>query len=190
MRRWISGMLLAIFALHSAGCATLIGTTQQQIQVHTYPPMPAHCGLANSKRSWRIANDIPLKVERDSSDLQITCVNQSYAGQAVGDYTVQPWTFLNLITGLLGLVGFGVDAATGAMFSYDNHITVPMQPRQSMAPSAVQPRLAPQPQGQMPHAGTMPHNAPHAVPHTTPSTTPDYSQRYQAQPRLNLLHSP
>lgn len=79
-----------------------------------------------------------VSVSKSKSDINIRCARPGYQ-DAIGviPSNFQGWTVGNILLG--GIVGFGVDAATGAMNDYPNSFQVPMFPeQQAAAPPVVQ----------------------------------------------------
>ena len=75
-------------------------------------------------------------VKRSKEDVQIRCVKAGYQdGISLIPSGFQGWTVGNIVFG--GIIGLGVDAATGAINDYPNAFQVPMQPTTSMPTPAV-----------------------------------------------------
>jgi hypothetical protein len=118
------------------GCSTLIEGESQELQLRTDPPSAANCTLKNDRGNWSAASPSTATVLRSSSALDIACRGHNSSGSIKHSADAEAVTFGNILLG--GLVGLFVDAATGAMFSYDDMITVPMQNAAMRAPTAIQ----------------------------------------------------
>ncbi len=68
-----------------------------------------------------------MKVDKTKEDILIRCTKTGYQDAvATIPSDFQGWTLGNLLIG--GVIGLGVDAATGAMNEYPHSFTVPMYP--------------------------------------------------------------
>ena len=66
-----------------------------------------------------------VTVERSKNDIQVRCVKDGFQdATAVIPSNFEGWTVGNLVFG--GIIGVGVDAATGALNDYPNAFQVPM----------------------------------------------------------------
>jgi hypothetical protein len=121
--------IAALAALGTAlsGCATIIEGTTQSVAVATQPEIGAHCALANSEGTWYLDTPGNAIVHKTKNDLTITCKKDGFQDASL---TVSPHfngaTVGNVLAG--GLIGVGVDAATGANFTYPLNVIVPMTP--------------------------------------------------------------
>ena len=77
-----------------------------------------------------------VTAHKTKNDLNISCTKAGYAdGKQVAVSHFGGATFGNIIAG--GIIGAGVDAASGANYYYDSPITVPMgEPAPPPTPSA------------------------------------------------------
>jgi hypothetical protein len=126
----------AIMALGVAvsGCATIIKGTTQDISVNTTPVGGADCTLVNSEGTWYLTTPGTAKVHKTKTDLDITCKKDGYApGHIVAISHFNGTTAGNILLG--GVIGIGVDAASGADNEYDTTpFTVPLGPLTDGAP--------------------------------------------------------
>lgn len=137
---------VAALGVALSGCATIIKGTHQSISVNTTPVDGAKCTLVNSEGTYYVTTPGTVTVDKTKSDLQITCTKEGYAdGHAVGVSHFNGTTAGNILLG--GVIGLGVDAASGADNEYDNLITVPLGTSLStMTPApALTPYSAPPP---------------------------------------------
>src|SRR5689334_17904090 len=137
------------FAL--SGCATIVEGTTQPVSVSTTPEQGAQCTLVNSQGTWYLTTPGSTTVHKTKTDLNITCARSGYEpGHVVAASHFGVTTFGNAIAG--GLVGVGVDAASGANFHYDSPIVVALG-----APTTAQTATA----DPWPPTGAIPQSAPH-----------------------------
>lgn len=121
--------LAAVAALGVAlsGCATIVEGTTQPVSVTTTPQSGAQCTLANSQGTWFLTSPGSTTVHKTKTDLNVTCVKPGFQpGHVVAISHFGATTAGNVIAG--GLIGMGVDAASGANYHYDSPIVVPLGP--------------------------------------------------------------
>jgi hypothetical protein len=125
-----------------SACASIIKGSTASIGVTSPPVTGAICTLSSSQGSWQITTPGSVTVERSKSDIQITCKKDGYQeAYAIIPSNFEGWTVGNLIFG--GIVGVGVDAATGAMNDYPNAFQVPMTPLTSVNSAPIAPPAPP-----------------------------------------------
>jgi len=134
------GALAAVAALGIvlSGCATIIDGTTQSVSVNTTPESGAQCTLTNSQGTWYLTTPGSTTVHKTKTDLDVTCTKSGYRpGHVVAASHFTGKTAGNILAG--GLVGVGVDAASGANYHYDSPIDVPLGDRDTAsAPSPAQ----------------------------------------------------
>ena len=85
----------------------------------------ANCKLTNDKGTWFVTSPGSVTVGRSFSDMLINCEkDKQEPGVASVKSSTKAMAFGNIIFG--GLVGVGVDVATGAAYDYPTMITVLM----------------------------------------------------------------
>lgn len=117
--------LLPVFT----GCASIVSGQNQPLSVETRlkgsPISGASCTMLNDKGQWFVTTPGTVTVQRSYNDLSVSC---DAAGAAKGITMVKsatkPMAFGNLLFG--GVIGVGVDVATGAAYDYPTLITVEM----------------------------------------------------------------
>lgn len=128
MRKTLAVSLIGLAAL--TGCATLVKGTTQLVSVSTPGVTGATCTLTNRANSPRtLVTPAKIVLEKSAENVAVTCTKECYQ-DAVGVIAsgAEVMTAGNVLVG--GVVGLGVDAATGAMNKYteDNQFTmVPIQ---------------------------------------------------------------
>jgi uncharacterized protein YceK len=112
-----------------SGCASIVKGTTESVAITSPPTTGANCTLTNpgSSESWEVITPGTVSIQRSKHDLNVHCVKDGWqAADAVLPSNFEGWTVGNLIFG--GVIGVGVDAATGAMNEYPHAFQVPMQP--------------------------------------------------------------
>jgi hypothetical protein len=130
-------VIAALAALGAAvsGCATIIEGTTQSVSVNTTPKQGAACTLTNSQGTWYVTSPGSVTVHKTKTDLDVTCRKDGYEpGHVVATSHFGATTAGNIIAG--GVVGIGVDAASGANFYYDSLINVPLGAPNGIAAAA------------------------------------------------------
>lgn len=119
-----------------AGCATITRGTTQVVAVDTPGVAGANCTLASSSFGSReVVTPATVTLDKGQSNVQVTCRKQCYQDAAglIPSYT-DSMTAGNILVG--GVVGLGVDAATGAMNKYNDNNQFTMIPIPGCRPSA------------------------------------------------------
>jgi len=124
---YIRMLVLACAGLALSGCATIIEGTTQSVSVNTPPAAGAQCKLQSSEGVWYVTTPGSVTVHKTKNNLDVTCTKDGFADAS---QSVQPHfngaTVGNVLAG--GLIGMGVDAASGANYTYPDEINVPMKP--------------------------------------------------------------
>ncbi len=126
-----------------SGCASIVEGTDQQVTINTTPD-GAKCALSREGQVIGIANPTPqtLTLSKSRKDVTVLCQKAGYKeATAILDSEFESMTLGNLLIG--GVIGVGVDAATGALNEYDNLITVPLTPETAVAPAPTAPLTIP-----------------------------------------------
>lgn len=117
----------AIATVLLTGCASVVNGQQQSVSVTTQSKdaevQGAKCSLSNDKGTWYLTSPGSVSVHRSYNELKVSC---AMAGQPVGSTAAKSSTtgavFGNILAG--GVIGAGIDVATGAAYSYPNLIPV------------------------------------------------------------------
>lgn len=139
------GLLLVMATGVLGGCATIIKGGGQTVTVST-TPVAAACTLDRAGGRIGVIETTPgtIPIERSKNDLTVTCVKDGYQTATV---TITPAfngvTFGNLIAG--GIIGFAVDASTGASYTMREDIRLDLAPAVApvVAPGVTPIRLSP-----------------------------------------------
>ncbi|MDM0033395.1 hypothetical protein QTI33_14765 [Variovorax sp. J22P271] len=87
----------------------------------------ANCKLENDKGTWFVTTPGSTTVHRAYGDLKVNCDKDGHApGEASAKSETKALAFGNIVFG--GVIGVGVDAATGAAYDYPELITVDLAP--------------------------------------------------------------
>jgi hypothetical protein len=125
---------VAALGVAVSGCASIVEGTTQSIAITTTPQPGAKCTLKNSEGTWFVTTPGNAQVHKTKHDLAVDC---TLAGFKNGHSTVAPHfngaTVGNVIAG--GIIGIGIDAATGANYNYPTSVNVAMDP-ENVAPVA------------------------------------------------------
>lgn len=136
-------LVIGVAALSLSGCATIVKGTDQDVIVNT-DPQGAHCELTRDGTQLAIIDPTPgtINVEKSSNDIHITCDMEGYeTARFMLESEVQAMTAGNVLFG--GVIGLGVDAASGAMNKYDSNVTVIMQRKEAPLPDTGPARKTP-----------------------------------------------
>jgi len=118
-----------------SACATIIDGRSQQITVNTNPE-GARCELHrhDAQRQDSVIATVESTpgsayVEKTKYDIKITCTKEGYQQTTYQNHSgVAGATFGNIALG--GLIGWGVDSATGADNKYDSPVNISLVPQQ------------------------------------------------------------
>ncbi len=136
--------LLAVMAigLLLPGCASIVRGSGENILITTPPTVGAHCSLSNRRGSWSVISPGQVRVSKSKEDVTITCTKEGFQDAVASIPSgFEGWTFGNLAAG--GVIGLGIDAATGAINDYPNAFQVPMFPLPTAATVATAPQPVP-----------------------------------------------
>jgi len=143
-------VMLIVFAL--GGCATIIEGSTQQITLNTNP---SNASCAIYRQGLKIG-EVAITpgaalIQKTKYDITILCVKAGYQQATYLNHSgAAGATFGNIVLG--GLIGWGIDSATGSDNKYDSPVNVTLVPEQISPPVPAMP--APQ----------LPQSLPGAVP--------------------------
>jgi hypothetical protein len=111
------------------GCASIVSGHNQSLSVETrlkgFPVAGANCKLSNDKGTWFVTTPGSTLVRRSMEDIAVRCEKEStQPGIASVKSSTKGMAFGNILFG--GVIGAGVDVASGAAFDYPPLITVEM----------------------------------------------------------------
>ena len=121
--------------LLAGGCASVIKGSTQSIAISTPPTTGATCELSSGQGNWMVVSPGVATVDKSKEDIQARCTKPGW-GDAVATIpsNFEGWTVGNILLG--GVIGLGVDAATGAINDYPHTFQIPMTPLYGGVPAA------------------------------------------------------
>jgi hypothetical protein len=124
MMRWGAVALCVVLA----GCSTITRGTSQAVSITTPGAEGARCELFSpALGSQTVVTPATVTLEKSQHNVQVTCKKPCFHdGTGVITSSVEEMTAGNVIFG--GVVGLGVDAASGAMNKYAPNVQVAMAP--------------------------------------------------------------
>jgi hypothetical protein len=133
---------IAAIGIAVSGCASVVKGSHQSVAITTPPTEGATCKLTNGRGSWEVTSPGAVTVDRSKTDMQVLCTKPGWNdASATIPSNFEGWTVGNILIG--GVIGIGIDAATGAMNNYPNAFQVPMTPvGTAAAPAAAEPAPA------------------------------------------------
>ena len=129
--KYLRSILILSVAFLSSGCSTILSGRSQTITISTNPS-GALCQLTREGRNIGQVSPTPggVMVERSKHDLSVICSKEGY--QDATEYIesgTESATFGNILAG--GLIGWGVDSATGADNRYPEVKSITLVPLQT-----------------------------------------------------------
>ena len=126
----VSQQIILIFSLPLiTHCASLVKGSDQVITVDTPNCPGATCRLTNNDGTYFV-NNTPgtVTINKSGSDLNISCYKEGNVSSAINtESNVENMAWGNILIG--GIIGGGVDMATGAAYNYPNFIEHPLDCR-------------------------------------------------------------
>jgi len=119
------------------GCASLTGSKNQPLSVTTtYDKKPitgASCELNNDKGKWFVTTPGSVIILKSYEDLTVMCKKEDTKHTGVNTFKSanEGSVWGNVITG--GLIGYAVDASSGAGFSYQSVLNVEMNKEETQS---------------------------------------------------------
>lgn len=112
-------------AIMLAGCATVVKGTSQQVSLDTPGYPGAQCILRSKDFGTRsVITPATFELPKSKHDVQVECRKGCARGNGVISSNLEGMTAGNIVAG--GVIGFGVDAATGAMNKYNENNQIAM----------------------------------------------------------------
>lgn len=134
-------LIVLVFALATSACASLTTDSTQAVSVNSEPP-GANCRVTGSNGFvTSLTTPGTVTATKGNGDLSIACTKGSLAGSGTLPEEVAGMVLGNILFG--GIIGVGIDAATGKMWKYPPAVTVGLtETNTSPAPT---PAVTPQP---------------------------------------------
>jgi hypothetical protein len=129
-------------ALALAGCATITKGTSQIVVVNTPGVSGATCTLTSSAVGSKVVvTPGTISLEKGQDAVSVRCTKECYAdGAGIIASNLEGMTAGNVLLG--GVIGLGVDAASGAMNKYSSEVQIIMTPIQGCRPAGAPPPAA------------------------------------------------
>jgi hypothetical protein len=128
--------MAALFcAVTAGGCASIVKGTTQSVALNT-PGVPgAQCTLVSEGIGTKtVATPATLVLDKSQHNIAVTCKKECYQdGVGIISSSTEGMAAGNIIAG--GVIGLGIDAATGAMNKYNPDNQVAMVPVPGCKPS-------------------------------------------------------
>lgn len=117
--------LLLVGVVVVAGCATMVKGTSQKVSLDTPGYPGAECTLRSKDFGTRkVVTPATFELPKSKHDISVECRKGCARGTGVIASNLEGMTAGNIVAG--GVVGFGVDAATGAMNKYNENNQIAM----------------------------------------------------------------
>jgi uncharacterized protein YceK len=120
--------VICLVSILLAGCSTIVKGTEQHISVNT-PRVPgAMCQLQSPAIGTRmVQTPANIMLPKSKHNVAVPCTAQCYSpGVSTFASHTEVMTAGNVVFG--GLIGLGIDAASGAMNTYDSNVEIIMTP--------------------------------------------------------------
>lgn len=122
-------LVLSCLLLSLSGCATVMEGGDQNINIQTLNCDDAvvTCMVSNDDTAATVRPPGSVNVEKSNKPITVECANKdkSVTGRVLVDSGYETMGLGNILAG--GIIGVGVDAATGAMWVYPSSVIVPLQ---------------------------------------------------------------
>lgn len=120
---------ILLMSILVTGCASITGSRNQPISVTTThegkPVTGASCTLVNDKGTFYVNTPGSVVVLKAYGDMSATCKKEeSHVGVGTFQSASEGATWGNIVAG--GLIGYAIDAGTGAGFSYPPTLNIEM----------------------------------------------------------------
>jgi hypothetical protein len=120
----LSRLTLVSLVMILSGCASIIEGRSEQILVNTSPD-GASCSFVRNNEPIGTVTPTPnsIMIEKTKYDIMIKCNKPGYdEATYFGKSGIDDWVFGNILFG--GLIGWGIDSATGSDNYYDTPINI------------------------------------------------------------------
>jgi hypothetical protein len=122
----IKNTIFVMMSFFLFGCASVTGSKNQPISVTTVcggeQVDGASCTLMNDKGTWFVKTPGSVMIQKSYGDLAIDCKKEKSAASGKFQSKSNGGVWGNIIAG--GIIGYAVDAGSGAGFDYPPTMTV------------------------------------------------------------------
>lgn len=109
------------------GCASVMESSEQPVQVATAPEQGADCIVSNDRGHWPLTSPGTVTVKKSASVLQIQCTKQGYkTGTLYSAPKMSTAAMVGMMMPYAGLLNAAVDSSSGAAQQYENTFLVTM----------------------------------------------------------------
>ncbi len=155
--RCLLGLAVAMFLTMTSGCASIVSGSSQSVSVETNACREATCELRNDKGKWYVTKTPgSVTIQRSYEDLVVSCrKGDETSPTSAYKSTTKGMAFGNILFG--GIIGAGVDVASGAAYEYPGIIQVDFACKNdgaSVATTSPVPRLGLRVQDYLPQTDT------------------------------------
>lgn len=116
--------------LTATGCASITGSKNQPVSINTIcngePIVEASCTLINDKGSWYVKTPGSVMIQKAYGDLAVDCKKGDAVASDKFKSKSNGGVWGNILAG--GVIGYAVDAKSGAGFDYPSTMTVVLPP--------------------------------------------------------------
>lgn len=123
-------LLISLQILFISGCASVTGSTTQNISVQTRAPdgkevKEAQCDLINKKGTYFLTSPGTISISRANDDLIVTCRKEGYENGRAGVVSnIKGSMFGNILLG--GGIGAIIDHNNGSAYEYPSFVQIVM----------------------------------------------------------------
>lgn len=123
--------------LLTTGCASIVAGQNQSLSLEARKKgvqvAGASCKLTNDKGAWFVTSPGSTVIHRSAEDLAVRCEKDGYdPGIASVKSLTKGMAFGNILFG--GVIGAGVDMASGAAYDYPPLVTIEMGENSTLVP--------------------------------------------------------
>lgn len=122
----MKSILISIALVFLSGCASVTGSKTQPVTIQAIcdgqSVNGASCTLSNDKSTWYLKTPGSVVINKSTADLSVTCKYGQASQSAVFQSKSNGGVWGNILAG--GIIGYAVDANTGAGFDYPQSMTV------------------------------------------------------------------
>lgn len=127
----LSVFCILLSSLFLTGCASITSGKTQSLTLESVcsgePVEGAQCELKNSKGRWIVKTPGSVAVHKAYGDLSISCSKEGFATSGgTFESSANGGAWGNIIAG--GVVGYFIDAGSGAGFNYPETMTIVFEP--------------------------------------------------------------
>jgi len=126
----LAKLLISTVLVFMVGCASITGSKNQPISITSVCEgvvvTNATCTLMNDKGTWFLQTPGSVMIQKAYGDLSVTCKKENAVGNGAFQSKSNGGVWGNILAG--GIIGYAVDASSGAGFDYPPTMTVVLSP--------------------------------------------------------------